>query len=62
MRRRIALQSILCEIHGRCLFCFARALGVRARPRVAFGRLAAVMQFRIQPYLGKFPVTPHRYT
>jgi hypothetical protein len=25
MRRRIALQSTLCEIHGKCLFCFAQA-------------------------------------
>jgi hypothetical protein len=39
-----------------------RTFGVRARPRVAFRRLTGVMQFRIQPYLGKFPVTPHRYT
>src|SRR2546430_2589973 len=35
MRGRIALQSTSCEMRER-LFCFARALGVRTRPRVAF--------------------------
>src|SRR4029077_19440623 len=38
MRRRIAFQSTSCEIHRGRLFRFAAALGVRTRPRVAFGR------------------------
>jgi len=30
-------QSTLCQIHGRSLFYFAKAFGVRTRPHVAFG-------------------------
>jgi len=57
MRRRIALQSTLCEMHRTGLFHFARAFGVRTacppvcrRPRVAFmsccpGALALMFLF-----------------
>ena len=40
--------------------------GLTAKPFVirAFVQFVSVrvVQFRVQPYLGKFPVTPHRYT
>jgi hypothetical protein len=36
IRGRIALPKHLCEIQGKRRFRFASALGVRARPRVAF--------------------------
>jgi hypothetical protein len=35
MRGRTAFQSTSCEMRERRLFCFARAFGVRTRPRVA---------------------------
>jgi hypothetical protein len=37
MRRRIALHSTSCEMHGKP-FLFRGAFGVRTRPRVAFPR------------------------
>ena len=38
MLGRIALQSTSCEIHRERVLSFAVALGVRTRPRVAFGQ------------------------
>jgi predicted aspartyl protease len=38
MRGLIALQSTSCEIRDKSVFCFAKALGVRTRPRVTLLR------------------------
>ncbi len=48
MRRRIALQKHFVRNQGKRLHGFALALGVRTRPRVAFGTYGTTRQAFLQ--------------